>query len=101
MGSTSPGENAGNTYREHLEDEIRKAVRVYHRLSKEALDIETTDPKNSWGPEGIEHKRKATRGMIRGLVKALLIYEDSYNMNDKNLLLRMEKEFLTEGRENK
>lgn len=90
------GVNAGLTFREHLEDEIRKAVRVYHRLSKEALNLEQTDPKNSWGPEGVEHKRKAARGVIRGLCKALLIYEDSYNKDDKARLLQIEKEFLTE-----
>lgn len=99
LGSTPPGATAGNTFQEHLEDEIRKAVRVYHRLTKEALDLETTDPKNSWGPEGVEHKRKATRGMIRGLCKALLIYEDSYHMNDKARLLKIEKEFLNEGKD--
>lgn len=75
------GVNAGNTFREHLEDEIRKAVRVYHR---------TTDD---------EVKSKAARGVIRGLCKALLIYEDSYNKDDKNALARIEREFLNEGKE--
>jgi hypothetical protein len=97
--SLTAGVNAGATYREHLEDEIRKCVRVFHRLTKEALDLETTDPKNSWGPEGVEHKRKAARGVIRGLCKALLIYEDSYNKDDKHALAKIEKEFLSEGRE--
>lgn len=103
-GTSAPGTNAGNTYREHIEDEIRKAVRVYHRLEAQALAIDPVNnpqdpPVDSWGPQGVEHKRKAARGVIRGLCKALLIYEDSYNKDDKHALAKIEKEFLSEGRE--
>lgn len=88
------GTNAGNTFQEHLEDEIRKAVRVYKRIEAQALAVEQDDTTDSWGPQGIEHKRKAARGVIRGLCKALLIYEDSYNKDDMNRLKQMEKGFL-------
>lgn len=93
------GTNAGNTFQEHLEDEIRKAVRVYKRIEAQALANDpvnnpTDPPVDSWGPQGIEHKRKAARGVIRGLCKALLIYEDSYNKDDIHRLKQMEKEFL-------
>lgn len=93
--SGTAGVNAGNTYREHLEDEIRKAVRVYKRIEAQALSADPeTNPVDSWGPQGVEHKRKAARGVIRGLCKALLIYEDSYNKDDKHMLAKIEKEFL-------
>ena len=95
------GINAGNTYREHLEDEIRKAVRVHKKLVDECQRMaDNFETGNSWGEQGVEHKRKAARGVIRGLCKALLIYEDSYNKDDKLKLVRMEKEFLNEGNEN-
>jgi len=95
---STAGVNAGKTIEEHLEDEIEKAVRVYKRIEAQAL---ANDPVNnpeaavdSWGPQGIEHKRKAARGVIRGLCKALLIYRDSYNKDDKHMLAQIEKEFL-------
>lgn len=96
-GASTPGACAGNTYREHLEDEIRKAVRVHNRLVEKcqamADSFETGD---AWGEQGVEHKRKAARGMIRGLCKALLIYENSYKKDNKSMLLKLEKEFLNE-----
>jgi hypothetical protein len=76
------GVNAGNTFREHLEDEIRKAVRIYHRINND-----TAIPPS---------KVHSARGIIRGLCKALLIYEDSYNKDDKHKLARIEKEFMDE-----
>jgi hypothetical protein len=93
------GVNAGKTFEEHLEDEIEKAVRVYKRISEQALAVDpvnnpTDPPVDSWGPQGVEHKRKAARGVIRGLCKALLIYRDSYNMDDKHALAKIEKDFL-------
>ena len=93
------GKYAGNTYREHLEDEIRKAVRVYKRIEAQALALDPVNnpqdpPVDSWGPQGVEHKRKAARGVIRGLCKALLIYEDSYNKDDIHALKKIEKDFL-------
>lgn len=101
MGNTSQiGSCAGNTYREHLEDEIRKAVRMHARLVKECEKLADQPDSDAWGSEGVEHKRKAARGIIRGLCKALLIYEDSYNKDDKRKLARIEKEFLTEGEDN-
>lgn len=89
---TDVGKYAGNTFREHLEDEIRKAVRVYRKLN----DQVTSAPSGTdlWGEAGLEHKRKAARGVVRGLCKALLIYEDSYNKDDMNRLKQIEKEFL-------
>jgi hypothetical protein len=98
-GSSAPGSCAGNTYQEHIEDEIRKAVRALHRVTAEiekAADDSTAD---MWSNTGLEVKRKAARGVIRGLTKALLIYEDSYDMDNKHRLLQMEKEFLNEGKE--
>lgn len=91
------GNYAGNTFREHLEDEIRKAVRVHARLVKECQELADSFQKgDAWGEQGVEHKRKAARGVIRGLCKALLIYEDSYNKDDKSKLAKIEKEFLNE-----
>lgn len=97
--SGTAGTNAGNTYREHLEDEIRKAVRVYKRIEAQAVSVDPVNnpqdpPVDSWGPQGVEHRRKAARGVVRGLCKALLIYEDSYNKDDKHMLAKIEKEFL-------
>lgn len=94
--SGTAGVNAGNTYREHLEEEIRKAVRVFKRIEQQALAVDPEDPNapSSWGPQGVEHKRKAARGVVRGLCKALLIYEDSYNKDDINRLKQIEREFL-------
>ena len=89
---TDVGAYAGNTFREHLEDEIRKAMRVWRRLNDQAANApQGTD---LWGEQGIEQKRKAARGVVRGLCKALLIYEDSYNKDDAAALKRLEKEFL-------
>lgn len=99
-GTSEPGSNAGNTFREHIEDEIRKAVRVHDRVVAEIAKANADNDQSAdlWSATGLEVKRKASRGMIRGLVKALLIYEDSYNMHDKNRLIQMEKEFLLEGK---
>jgi len=94
------GENAGNTYREHVEDEIRKAVRVYNRIMAEIQKAQDAhEYVDLWGENGLEHKRKAARGYIRGLCKALLIYERSYDKDNKQILAALEREFLNEGRE--
>ena len=71
----------GPTYREHLENEIERSVKNWKRAR--ASD---TDPLQV----------RAMRGVIRGLCRALLIYEDSYHMNDKDKLLKIEKGFLSE-----
>jgi len=89
---STAGVNAGKTIEEHLEDEIEKAVRVYKRLSEQAA-AESKDV-DQWGAEGIELKKGKARGVIRGLCKALLIYRDSYNKDDKHMLAQIEKEFL-------
>lgn len=99
--SGTAGVNAGNTYREHLEDEIRKSVRVYKRIEAAAVAVDpvnnpTDPPVDSWGPQGIEHRRKAARGVIRGLCKALLMYEDSYDKDNVDRLKKMEREFLND-----
>lgn len=82
QGASSPGSTAGNTYREHLEDEIDRAVKQWKKAR--ASD---TDPLQV----------RAMRGVVRGLCRALLIYEDSYHMNDKDKLLKLEKGFLNES----
>lgn len=69
------GRYAGPTYKEHLEGKIVAAVESYN---------EETD----------QDKARIKRGIIRGLVLALLIYEDSYNMNDKAKLLKLERSFM-------
>ena len=71
----------GPTYREHLEDEITRAVKQWKKAR--ASD---TDPLQV----------RAMRGVIRGLCRALLIYEDSYHKDDKDKLLKLEKEFLND-----
>jgi hypothetical protein len=96
-GSTEPGSNAGNTYREHLEEEIRKAVRVHNRVTSEIAKAADTHDVDLWSSTGLEVKRKASRGVVRGLCKALLIYENSYEKDNKSMLIKMEKEFLNEG----
>lgn len=70
---------AGPTYREHLEDEIDRAVKNWKKAR--ASD---TDPLQV----------RAMRGVVRGLCRALLIYEDSYHKDDKDKLLKLEKGFL-------
>jgi len=89
---STAGVNAGKTIEEHLEDEIEKAVRVYKRLSEQAAA--ESKGVDQWGAEGIELKKGKARGVIRGLCKALLIYRDSYNKDDKHMLAQIEKEFL-------
>jgi len=86
------GDNAGKTIEEHLEDELAKACRVYNRLTEQAAK-ESKDV-DQWGVEGIELKRGKARGLVRGLAKALLIYRDSYNIDNKHMLAQIEKEFL-------
>jgi hypothetical protein len=73
------GRHAGPTYREHLENKLESAVKAYN------LNL----------ARGDDDKARTARGMIRGLAIALLIYEDSYSMNDKAKLLKLEKEFMS------
>lgn len=72
---------AGPTYREHLEAEIRRAVMQWKRARSTDTDALQV---------------RAMRGVIRGLCRALLIYEDSYHKDDKDRLLKLEKEFLND-----
>lgn len=72
---------AGPTFREHLEDEITRAVKQWKKARSS-----DTDPLQV----------RAMRGVIRGLCRALLIYEDSYHKDDKDNLLKLEKQFLSE-----
>ncbi len=83
LGITDRGVNAGHTYREHLENEIERAVVQYRKARKGVGDL---DPLQV----------RAMRGVIRGLCRALLIYEDSYHMHDKAKLAKLEKEFLND-----
>lgn len=71
------GKHAGNTYREHLEDKLEAACTRYRELDAP-----------------LSEKGRVLRGMIRGLAMALLIYEDSYNMDDKAKLLKIERSFM-------
>jgi len=99
MGITDQiGTNAGKTYREHLEDEIRRAVRVTKRIEKEIADAQDNYDTDPWSEKGVEVRRKAARGVLRGLCRALLIYENSYLLSEpldfSKALIRLEKEFL-------
>jgi len=69
------GRYAGPTYKEHLERKLVAAVESY----------QTEDDSD---------KARIKRGVIRGLAMALLIYEDSYSMNDKAKLLKIERSFM-------
>lgn len=69
------GRYAGNTYREHLEDKMSSAV-------------------DGWKTEEDHDKKAILRGMIRGLAIALLLYEDSYSIDDKTKLLALERSFM-------
>ena len=71
----------GPTYREHLEDEIKRAVANWKKARGRDVD-----------PLQV----RAMRGVVRGLCRALLIYEDSYHKDDKEKLLKLEKEFLND-----
>lgn len=93
------GKYAGPTIRESIEDEIRKAVRLHNKIEQQCLNPDVLGP-DPWSATGVEHKRKAARGVIRGLCKALLIVETPYRKDDRDALLRMEKEFLNEGKDN-
>lgn len=72
------GVNAGPTYREHLENKLKGAVDSYNRATS----------------SGDDDKARTARGVIRGLAIALLVYEDSYSMNDKAKLLKIERSFM-------
>lgn len=89
------GVNAGLTIEEHLEDELAKACRVYNRLTEQATNPGEYQNVDQWGAEGIELKRGKARGLVRGLAKALLIYRDSYNKDNKHMLAQIEKEFMS------
>jgi len=70
------GRYAGPTYREHLENKLEAACTRYRDL----------DP--------AEEKAKTLRGIIRGLAMALLLYEDSYSIDDKAKLIKLERSFM-------
>lgn len=69
------GKHAGPTYREHLENQLAATV-------------------VSWELEKDHDKKAIKRGLIRGLAIALLLYEDSYSINDKAKLLKLERSFM-------
>lgn len=74
------GRYAGPTYREHLENKLASACKKYREINNDTR---------------VPPSQVATvRGMIRGLAIALLIYEDSYSMNDKEKLLNLERSFM-------
>jgi hypothetical protein len=73
------GRYAGPTYREHLENKLESSVK--------ALNLALA--------RGDDDKARTARGIIRGLAIALLLYEDSYSIDDKAKLLKIEKEFMS------
>jgi hypothetical protein len=77
LGSSAPGANAGPTYREHLENELRKMVRKHDAM----LDANLKD------------KAKTVRGIIRGLAMALALYENSYDYTVERIK-QVEEDFL-------
>lgn len=77
LGSSTPGANAGPTYREHLENELRKYVRKHDAL----LDANQKD------------KARTARGIIRGLAMALALYENSYDYTVERIK-QVEEDFL-------
>lgn len=77
LGSSSPGANAGNTYREHLEDELKKYVRKYDALQD----------------AGQKDKAKTARGIIRGLAMAIALHENSYDYTVERIK-QVEDDFL-------
>lgn len=72
------GRYAGPTYREHLENKLKAACIKYKHITEEG---------------GVGDKL-VVRGMIRGLAMALLLYEDSYSIDDKAKLLKLERSFM-------
>lgn len=70
------GRHAGFTYREHLENKLESACTRYRDL----------DPSDD--------RAKTLRGIIRGLAMALLLYEDSYSIDDKAKLIKLERSFM-------
>jgi hypothetical protein len=77
LGTSSPGANAGPTYREHLERELSKMSRKHDAL----LDA------------GQKDKAKTARGIIRGLAMALALYENSYDYTVERIK-QVEEDFL-------
>lgn len=69
------GRYAGPTYREHLENKLQSAVVSFNR-------------------EDDTNQKRIKRGVIRGLAIALLLYEDSYSIDDKAKLLKLERSFM-------
>lgn len=93
------GLNAGNSLHDHLEDQMKKAVRMYRKAQQGVRDIT-----NKLGPyvplwEDSDYRKAAqreqtARGMVRGLATALLAHENSYALGDIDALKAIEKEFL-------
>ena len=73
----------GKTLQEHTEDQLRAAVKNYYRIRDEAVD---------------DRRAYIARGVVRGLAWAVLIHRNSYRLDDKKLLLKIERDFLEEGK---
>jgi len=71
------GRYAGPTYREHLENKLEAACTRYRDLD-----------------QPLSEKGRVLRGIIRGLAMALLLYEDSYSIDDKAKLIKLERSFM-------
>lgn len=70
------GKYAGNSLKDHLEDQMKIAVRSYKRKK------EAGEPTNT------------ARGIIRGLAIGILAYENSYSLGDPDAIKAIEKEFM-------
>lgn len=92
------GKYAGNTLQEHLEDQMKRAVRQHKKAVKDRQDFADTNPYVPLHEDGDYrklHDRVTTaRGMIRGLAIAILARENSYELGNMDAVKAIEKEFM-------
>lgn len=93
------GTYAGNTLQEHLEDQMKKAVRTYRKCQEvvKAKAEELGPYVPLWEDSDyrkVAQREQTARGIIRGLATAILAYENSYNLGDMDAIKAIEKEFL-------
>lgn len=93
------GKYAGNTLQEHLEDQMKKAVRQH---TKATVD------RSKWGKDAgpyvplwedsdyrkLHDRVTTSRGIIRGLAIAILAQENSYELGNMDAVKAIEKEFM-------
>ena len=92
------GKYAGNTLQEHLEDQMKRAVRQYTKATKDRQDFADTNPYVPLHEDGdyrkLHDRVTTSRGIIRGLAIAILAQENSYSLGDMDAVKAIEKEFL-------